>query len=80
MPIQDFAPINPTQLYRELNDIKEGQTSGFSGVHDRLDTLNGRTRRLEIKVAVISFIVGALGSISLALLPEAFAAALRWIK
>lgn len=41
-------PLDREQLFRELGDIK----GAVDGVNERLDTLNSRTRKLEIKVAV----------------------------
>lgn len=39
---------------RELkDDILDRITGGFQGVHERLDGLNGRTRAVETKVAVL---------------------------
>lgn len=32
--------------------------TAISGVHDRLDTLNGRTRTLEVKIGVLSWAYG----------------------
>lgn len=40
---------------------------GIQGVHERLDTLNGRTRRLEITVAVLQWAYGLTGIVGLAL-------------
>lgn len=37
--------------------------AAIEGVHDRLDTLNGRTRTLENKVSVLSWAYGAAGLI-----------------
>ena len=35
----------------------------ISGVHDRLDTLNGRTRTLENKVGVLSWAYALAGAV-----------------
>ena len=43
----------------ELIDQRHQEVLGaIKGVHDRLDTLNGRTRTLENKVSVLSWAYG----------------------
>lgn len=43
----------------ELIDQRHNEVLGaIKGVHDRLDTLNGRTRTLENKVTVLSWAYG----------------------
>ena len=41
--------------------------TAISGVHDRLDLLNGRTRTLENKVSVLSWAYGVAGVIGAAI-------------
>jgi hypothetical protein len=41
--------------------------TAISGVHERLDTLNGRTRTLENKVSVLSWAYGVAGLVCAAL-------------
>lgn len=46
----------------ELLDQRHNELLGaIRGVHDRLDTLNGRTRSLERKVAVLQWAYTAAG-------------------
>lgn len=40
----------------------------IAGVHDRLDQLNGRTRKSESAIAVLQWAVGLIGIVALALL------------
>jgi hypothetical protein len=40
----------------------------IAGVHDRLDTLNGRTRKVESLTAVHSWAIGLMGFIGSAVL------------
>lgn len=48
----------------ELLDQRHAEVlSAISGVHVRLDTLNGRTRTLENKVSVLSWAYGVAGVI-----------------
>ena len=64
--------FNPEQLYRELDEMRHDLRDGFGGINKRLDILNSRTRKLEIKQAVIWFILCILGSICTLLLPRVF--------
>lgn len=59
-----MTPLNVAQLFRELDTLKEM----VGGVNDRLDTLNGRTRRLEVKVAIIWWALGAVGTLGLVII------------
>lgn len=61
-----MEPVNPEQLYRELNDIKTQIREGFDGTHDRQDVANGRTRILENKVTIMWLLWGAMGMIAMA--------------
>jgi ABC-type transporter Mla subunit MlaD len=40
-------------LVRELEQIRDSLRDGFSGVHERLDTINGRLRQTESAVCVL---------------------------
>ena len=82
-----MTPFNPEQLFREMDDLKDSiktlQTSmdtGFTGVHARLDTANGRTRKLETKMAVVFALGGLVWAILLPILPLAFEAVLEAFK
>lgn len=54
--------LTKDEFYRAVDDIKEG----IGGIHDRLDKLNSRTRKLEQKVAVMWVLWTILGSTLLA--------------
>ena len=57
MPLPN--PLDREQLFRELDEIK----TLIEGVNARLDKLNARTRKLELKVAVqwmLWFLAGSL--------------------
>ena len=43
-----------------LDRLHDDLVAGFRGIHDRLDTLNGRVRTLETKVAYIWGIATAM--------------------
>lgn len=66
MPFSD--PLDREQLFRELNAIKDG----IDGIHARLDVLNSRTRKLEIKVAIQWMLWTLIGAAVLAILPVLF--------
>ena len=43
-----------TELLREMiQDLRMAMDTGFTGVHNRLDVLNGRTRKNESSIAVL---------------------------
>lgn len=57
--VSEYTPMGRED---ELIDQRHAEViDAIKGVHDRLDTLNGRTRRLENKVGILSwaYTVGA---------------------
>lgn len=57
----------------DLIDQRHSEVLGaIHGVHERLDTLNGRTRTLENKIGVLSWAYGAAAAIVAALLAKFF--------
>lgn len=53
----EYTPMS--QREDELIDQRHTEVlDAIKGVHDRLDTLNGRTRTLEVKVGVLSWAYG----------------------
>lgn len=49
-----------SERVNQLEDQRHQEVLGaIKGVHDRLDTLNGRTRKLEEKVSVLSWAYAA---------------------
>ena len=55
---------------REFDGLADQLKEGFDGVHARLDTLNHRTRKVEISVAVQWMLWIIVGSAVIALLPD----------
>lgn len=51
-----------------IADIKDDMREGLSGVHQRLDTLNGRTRKVETSTSIQWFLWVMVGASLLALL------------
>lgn len=55
----------------ELIDQRHNEVlAAIGGVHDRLDTLNGRTRTLENKVSVLSWAYGLGAAIAAAVVAK----------
>lgn len=54
--------VSRDEFYRAVDDIKEL----VGGINGRLDTLNGRTRRAEIKIAIMWVLWFIVGSVALA--------------
>lgn len=45
--------MDNNELLQVLHMIREDQQSGFRGVHDRLDKLNGRVREAELDIGIL---------------------------
>ena len=67
--------INPEQLFDTLSDIR----MDIKGVHERLDLLNGRTRALENRMAVVWAALGGFGAYVTAQLTNIIPALLKTI-
>jgi hypothetical protein len=53
---------NSSTTNREFDQLHDMMREGFAGLNDRLDTLNGRTRKIEISSAVQWMLWVLLGS------------------
>jgi hypothetical protein len=66
-----MSPEAQEFILAAIAELKTDVKDGMSGVHARLDTLNGRTRTVERSVAVMWTFWGVIGAVALALLPDA---------
>lgn len=63
-------PLEPIDLIlAAINDTKSEVRADIAGVHDRLDTLNGRTRSVETTVAIHSWTFKIIGVVVLLIAP-----------
>ncbi len=82
LPLSDSMELNlmsPVQtdlslILTAISDMKDDVRLDISGIHARLDKLNGRTRELEQSVAVHKNTIRVVGAILLALIPTVIVA------
>jgi len=66
--LQPQQTVGKEDLWDVRNQLTVLLKDGFFGLNNRLDLLNGRTRKVETLAAIHSWAIGIIGAVGLALL------------
>ena len=65
---QSLVTVGKEDLWDVRNQLTLLLKDGFFGLNNRLDLLNGRTRKVETLAAIHSWAIALIGAVGLALL------------